>query len=378
MKILHVSTPTSWRGGEQQVAFLASGLHSLSIDQVVLCPIDSALSVRLLDQDIPVTTFETKGFLGINLAKKISELSKAAEFTHIHCHDSHAHTAAIMYNQFLGKTIPVIVSRRVAFPISKSPLSNWKYNHPSVKHIICVSEIVREITAPKISDTSILSVIYDGIDIEKYSKKSPQKKLFTELGLEKNTILIGNLSALSKSKDFPTYLSVASDVCKKFPTAKFIIAGDGPEKSTIEKLIQKLNLQEKVFLLGFREDVVDVLQSLDIFLFTSTIEGLGTVVLEAFAAGVPVVATRAGGIPEMVEDEVTGLLAETGDAEALAKAVLSLIESPELRENLTYASLEKVKSFTYQETAAQTLEIYEKRLETKGIEREAKGVRGEG
>lgn len=358
--ILHISTSSSWRGGEQQVAYLASGLLDLGTKQVVLCPKGSSLATRLLEQDIPVTTFDDRGFLGLTLARKIYALCKKGKFTHIHCHDSHAHTSALQFIQLSGKNIPLIVSRRVAFPISKNPFSKWKYNHPAVKQIICVSNIVKEITTLTISNSSKISVIYDGIDVEKYHGKPEERKLFKALGLEESTFLIGNLSALSKSKDFPTFLHIASRVCAEVPKAQFIIAGEGPEKAKIEKIIRSLKLEGKIHLLGFRSDVVEVMQSLDLFLFTSTIEGLGTIVLEAFAAGVPVVATMAGGIPELVDDEHTGLLAAPGDVAALTTAVLRLIKQPEVRTQLTSAASEKVKAFSYQETAAQTLAVYQK------------------
>jgi len=170
---------------------------------------------------------------------------------------------------------------------------------------------------------------------------------------------VGNLSALADHKDYPTFLRTAATVVSSRPDVHFIIAGEGPEEKNIRQMITDLQLSDHVHLLGFRKDVVQVMQSLDVFLITSVTEGLGTIVLEAFAAGVPVVATNAGGIPEMVTDQVTGLLAPIGDANALATSVLRLLTDKSLSHTLSQNAKQRVEQFSYKITGAKTLSIYE-------------------
>ncbi|HEY3384897.1 MAG TPA: glycosyltransferase family 4 protein [Saprospiraceae bacterium] len=358
MTILHVSTPASWRGGEQQVAYLVNALHDKGIEQIVLTIERSALSKRLMEENIPVTTFISRGFMDINVARKISALCKDKTFDIIHCHDSHAHSAAVMAASLFGNKVPIIVSRRVDFPVSGNPLSKWKYNHPMVKRIICVSETIRTITAPAIGDKNKLAVVHSGIDLSKYQSSSPLHILHEELGLPATAKIVGNLSALADHKDYATFIRTAGIVSATDPNIHFVIAGTGPEEKKIKNLIRDLKLNDNIHLLGFRDDPVTVMQSLDLFLITSVTEGLGTIVLEAFAAGVPVVATRAGGIPEMVTDEVTGLLAAPRDVDALSKAVLRVLNNPILHHDLMTNALVKVQEFSYEVTAERTLEIY--------------------
>lgn len=359
MTILHVSTPASWRGGEQQVAYLATALQQLHIDQVILCPEGAVLGARMMESNIPVASFKTRGSLDMALARKISDLCKGKHFDIIHCHDSHAHSAAVLSATLFKNNTPIIVSRRVDFKVSANPLSKWKYNHPSVKKIICVSDTIRTITAPSIKDVSKLAVVHSGIDLSKYSHASKERILISELGLDPNTKIVGNLSALADHKDYPTYLRTAAAAIKEDPSIHFIIAGQGPEEKRIQKMIRSLRLETNVHMLGFRNDIVDVMNSLDLFLITSKTEGLGTIVLEAFAAGIPVVATRAGGIPEMVEDTVTGLLSEPGDIESLKNSTLRVLKDPLLKNTFVQNALARVQDFSYQATAQQTLEIYE-------------------
>jgi len=358
MTILHVSTPASWRGGEQQVAYLVNALHDKGIDQVVLTVERSALSKRLMEHNISVTTFISRGFMDINVAKKISTLCKGKTFDIIHCHDSHAHSAAVMAASLFGNKVPIIVSRRVDFPVSGNPLSKWKYNHPMVKRIICVSETIKTITAPAIREKNKLAVVHSGIDLSKYQSSSQSRILHKELGLPATAKIVGNLSALADHKDYPTFIRTAAAVVASDSNVHFIIAGTGPEEKKIKKMIRDLKLEDNVHMLGFRDDPVTVIQSLDLFLITSVTEGLGTIVLEAFAAGVPVVATRAGGIPEMVIHEETGLLAEPRDVDALSKAVLRVLNNPMMHHDLVTNALVKVQGFSDEVTAERTLEIY--------------------
>ena len=146
------------------------------------------------------------------------------------------------------------------------------------------------------------------------------------------------------------------------PDIHFIIAGAGPEEQTIRTIIREEQLDTHVHLLGFRKDVPQVMKALDVFLITSATEGLGTIILEAFAAGVPVVATRAGGIPELVEDEQTGLSADVGDAAKLAKDILRIFADAALRQRLSERAAMKVQEFTFSGTAAKTKAIYEEVL----------------
>ena len=358
MKILHVSTPTSWRGGEQQVAYLAISLKASGIDQVVLCPDQSVLSTRMKAADIPVETFASRGLLDLSLARLIAQLCRNKKVDIIHCHDSHAHSAAVISATVFNNLTPIIVSRRVDFPVSGNFMSRWKYNHPAVRRILCVSEMIRTITAPAIKDASKLTVVYSGIDLSRYDLPSGDRKLIGELNLSPSVRLVGNISALADHKDYPTFLQTAAAICKEHADIHFIIVGKGPEEEKIKSIIRDHNLMDKVHVLGFRDDVVQVMQSLDVFLMTSITEGLGTIVLDAFAARVPVVATRAGGIPEMVEDGVTGLLADPRDVDALKDATLRILNDPALRKQFTDNAKERVKDFSFQATAAKTLEVY--------------------
>lgn len=359
MKVLQVSTPKSWRGGEQQAAYLARALKEMKVEVFMITPIHSALASRIQEDGISVINFNSRGLLDLSLAKKIAKVCAVEKFDLIHTHDSHAHSAAVLSVAIFGCKTPIIVSRRVDFAVSANLFSKWKYNHTSIKKIICVSEMILKITAPFIRDPDKLTVVRSGINTTQYDFTPDRNLLKEELKLSQDTILVGNLSALADHKDFPIFLNVAKGVVEENPKVHFVIAGSGDEKEFIEKFIEENNLSSRIHLLGFRKDVTKVMKSLDVFLITSKTEGLGTIVLEAFAAGIPVVATRAGGIPELVIDNETGLLREVGDVEGLTNAVHQILSNQELRNSLVNNAKIKVQGFSFLATAQKTLDIYQ-------------------
>jgi glycosyltransferase involved in cell wall biosynthesis len=146
-------------------------------------------------------------------------------------------------------------------------------------------------------------------------------------------------------------------VAQKLDIKAFVI-GAGSLQEELKAYCSKKGLSAYVIFTGFRKDILQVLPALDLFLITSNEEGLGTSVLDAFAAGIPVVATAAGGIPEMVENRQTGMLEQVGDSPALARAVAEVMADHSLRMSLIAHAKEKVKIFSKEATANKTLEIY--------------------
>lgn len=359
IRVLHVSTPAGWRGGEQQVFNLVvMQQQDKNVKPVVVCPSGSELEERLSHESVQVRSFHSKGIFKISLARFIAQCTSETSADIIHTHDSHAHTAAVISSALFGNKTPVIVHRRVDFPVSGNPFSKWKYNYPTVKKIISVSEKIRDITAPAIRDKNKLAVVYSGIDLNRYDNTDTLNVIRREFRIPEDVKIIGNLSALADHKDYPVFLETASILLKRNNRMRFVIAGEGPEEERIRKRIKELHLEKDVIMLGFRREIASVMQSLDVFLMTSKTEGLGTILIEAFAAGVPVVATSAGGIPELVKNGETGLLCQPGNAEELATAVEQMCSNNELRLKIQAAARNFAVKFSRAATEAATLSIY--------------------
>ena len=172
--------------------------------------------------------------------------------------------------------------------------------------------------------------VHEGIDLIRIDN-APFLDLHEEFSLPVDCPVIGNIAALVPHKGQDCLIDAASQVSKEVPEARFLIVGTGELHETLRRKIHSLNLEQQVILTGFRNDVLSILRSLDLFVMSSLTEGLGTSVLDAMAARRAVVATRAGGIPESVVDEETGLLTPVGDANSMSHACL-LYTSPSPRD----------------------------------------------
>jgi L-malate glycosyltransferase len=359
MTIIHLSGATSWRGGEQQTLYLAGELELAGIPQELVCPVGSPLAARftLLTGRSPVT-FRRGSSMNLFAAWKLASLSKRTPGAVIHVHDAHAHTTAYLSCMLFGNKAPVIVSRKVDFPVNPGFLSTAKYNHPSIVRIICVSEKIREITFPRIKDPSKLVVIHDGIDLQRFPVTEKKHKLHREYSLPDDAILVGNVAAIAPHKDYYTFVDTVSLLAPADPRLRFFIIGDGPLRREISEYVREKNLGKVIIMTSFREDIPEILPELDVFLITSKTEGLGSAILDAYACRVPVVATAAGGIPEIVTDEVTGLLAPVKDSQKLADQVLRLLNDDSMKRRLIETASVRVLDFTKQEMARKTIAVY--------------------
>jgi glycosyltransferase involved in cell wall biosynthesis len=295
------------------------------------------------------------GSISWYFAKKIKQLVKQNGIDLIHIHDSHAHNNAILAATLLGVKVPMVLHRRVDFAVSNNLFSRYKYNHPSIKRIISVSNAIQEVLAPTITHKDKLYVIHSGVDTAK--EAHPDSRLHKALGLPDDALIIGNVAALADHKDPYTFLKVAESLHDQ-PQYYFVWIGGGEMEAEIRAEITKRGLEKRVLLTGFRNDIKDILPELWIFLMTSKTEGLGTSILDAFLAGVPVAATAAGGIPELVEHGHTGLLAPVGDAETLAMHILHLSLDREYTQNLVTAAKQKAMGYDYHVMTEKVLEVY--------------------
>jgi glycosyltransferase involved in cell wall biosynthesis len=358
IRVMHLSTARSWRGGEQQVAYLVEELHKLGAVQVVVCAKGSPMEAYCAKTGIAHHALGFRAAFDPPVARRLARLARAWQPDLLHAHDSHGHTAAVLANAFFHMGLPLVVSRRVDFPISGGISARWKYGHPSVKRILCVSDAIKAITATRLRRPEVLRTVYSGIDLQRFAQ-GPDGRLHRELGLDPAVPLVGNVAALAPHKDLFTFIRMAAALHARRPSVRFVLIGEGKLRAKLERAAAEHGVKEVLHFTGFRKDVDRLLPELAVMAMTSRTEGLGTSILDAFAAKVPVVATAAGGIPELVTDGITGLLRPVGDADALAQAVDLLLEDSELRERITAGATQKLQGFTRQATAAATLREYQ-------------------
>ena len=357
MNILHISSANTWRGGEQQISYLIDELHSMGHSNFLMHPLNAPIALHNQIKNKCITIPYRKGF-SVNplVANKIRKIVSIHNIDIIHAHDSHAHTFLYLSYILFSLQCPSVVSRRVDFSISSS--SYKKYNHPQIKKIVCVSDKIKEIIIESLGPSDRFVTVHSGVDLEKYNSKS-LFDLKEKYNIPQNHKLVANVSAIADHKDYPTFVATASAVLKQRDDVTFfIIGGDGGEQSIIRELINEKNLSKNIILTGYLNDAYLLISQLNVFLFPSKMEGLGTSILDAQAIGIPVVSTFAGGIPELITHEETGLLSPVGDSTDLANNVILLLENLELNDKITRTAQSNVVKYSKKITAQKTFEVY--------------------
>ena len=247
------------------------------------------------------------------------------------------------------------------------------YHKPKLKNrifpywgsrIIAVSGFVKQHLAAdfKIKSEDV-NVVYNGIDLNSFRNFSGDKeKMKLDLALS-GSFLITAIARLSDVKGFQYLLRAFKTFTQKYQDAVLLIAGEGREKERIKQLINSFNLNSKVKLLGLLKDIRPLLDAADIFIHSSIVEGLGISIIEALAVKKPVVATFAGGIPEIIKNNYNGVLVKPRNSSALAEALLKIREDSGFKEFLVKNTASGIEKFDYKLMAGKTYQVYKKVLE---------------
>ncbi len=365
MKVLHLSSARTWRGGEQQIAYLLQGLREFDVRSFVMCPVQAPLASWCSKEGIAHQTYRKANLSPFVIARVIHTVRELRPDI-IHVHDAHSHTYAVLAASLTQWHVPLVLHRRVDFPIRPNALSHWKYNHRSIAAILCVSRYIQEIILPDIRRKHLVHTVYSGVDLNRFGSPHP-----TETGLRHlfevpaEHAIIASIAMVAPHKDYYTFINTIQQLkAQGLPASYFIIGGDGGEMTHIQRYAQQQGVDKDVTFTGFRKDVAALAQDIDVLLMTSKEEGLCTTILDAFAGRIPVVSTRAGGIPELVKNMVTGLTAPVGDAAQLGTAVLRMLNERQLRDACVEAAYHFVRDFDFHVMAKNVYHYYSKLLES--------------
>ncbi|MBN2424933.1 MAG: glycosyltransferase family 4 protein [Calditrichaceae bacterium] len=364
MRIMHIDPVKEWRGGQQQVIYLHEGLLKLNHQSVLVCAPDSELAGYCQKKNLPFYTLKMRGEWDISAISGLKKIIKKENPQILHLHSAPAVTLGLYLKLFI-RALKLVATRRVDFPVKKPLIGVWKYSNHFLDKIVCISDNIKKVMRRDGVPVAKLEVIHSGIDIGKFELENLSFSLKNEYKIPADHLIIGTVAALVGHKDYPNLINAAGIVLKSFKNVTFCALGDGPDKKDLQGLIDGLGLNDNFKLCGFTKDVTSFLKQLDIFVLASRMEGMGTSVLDAEACGLPVVATKAGGIPEIVMHKKNGILVPPENPAELAGALLALINDQALRHQYGKESKEVVKKFDKKVMIAKNLELYEKLLNGK-------------
>ena len=216
-------------------------------------------------------------------------------------------------------------------------------------------------------DSSKITVIPNAIDLDRFGIKSDKRSVRKKLGFRKSTRVVGMIANLLPVKAHNVLITAVPKVVQVFPDTVFLLLGEGPLRSSLERLVQKLKIKEHVYFLGYRPDVAALVQTFDIGVLCSKIETHGIVLIEMMAAGIPVIAPNVGGIPEIIEDGVNGLLTVQGDSDQLAESIIGLLRDSKTAHRLGKSGRVRVQEkFSVERMVCSTEKIFQNCLNAIG------------
>ncbi len=366
LNLFQIDAGKEWRGGQRQSLFLAKELQKKSYPFKFYVQPGSPLHTKSLEVDLPVFPLKMRSETDALAILRLAGCMKRHRCLLVHCHDAHS-VAVGSAAASLAKVPLRVISRNVDFPIKKNFLSQLKYTK-NIDVIIAVSKGIKKVLVDGGIDSALIKVIPDGIDYSPFDEAAASDYLRRELNFGRDDFLVGIVAHLADHKGHK-YLIRATEILKaKAPQIRVIIVGEGPLRMELDKLVKQTHVEDIVFFLGFREDVPQILASLDLFVLSSYLEGMGSSILDAMASRLPVVATRTGGIPEVVVNGETGLLVPPKSPTALAKAILRIYGDRELGRRLGQKGYEVVhQKFSAEAMAVRVIQEYERIAQQKNI-----------
>ncbi|MBP1696340.1 MAG: glycosyl transferase, family [Deltaproteobacteria bacterium] len=334
MRILHLISSVGLFGAERVAVELSKSLKKTYHCEPILGIIRNAynpheeISEEADRNDIPYALFACRSQLDLKLVFTVRKFIKTNGVDIIHCHGYKSNFYGLLASK--GR-VPSVTTNH-----------NWLTAHWKLKtycfldslwirffdRIVAVSnEVKKDMLKYKIPEEKI-RVIDNGISLDRFEKRVETTKLKTQLGLGEKTRVIGTIGSLVIEKGHIYLLEAARQILDVVKDLKFLIVGDGPLRKALEEKSEELGIKKDVIFMGQRKDVPELLTVMDIFVLPSIKEGLPVALLEAMAAKRPIVATRVGAIPRVIESEDIGILVEPKDISGLREALAGLIDDP--------------------------------------------------
>jgi glycosyltransferase involved in cell wall biosynthesis len=267
--------------------------------------------------------------------------------------------------------VPVIIAAEMG-RVGQYPWKRWGAEWLLTRftaHFVALSQATRvDLIHTQQVPPSKVTVIYPGVDLTRFDVQETPSIVRCGLGLPDHALVIGVVARLDPVKGHADLIAALPRILQAVPTTRLVFIGDGPAATGLRRQVHEVGLAEQVHFFGGRRDIPRLLRALDVFVLPSRQEGLGLAIIEAMAAGLPVVATRVGGIPEVVVDGETGLLVASGNSVELADAIVYLLSNPHIRRQMGVRGRQRVEAhFTTQQTATNLETLYRRLLRTKRV-----------
>jgi glycosyltransferase involved in cell wall biosynthesis len=329
MKVLHVEAGKHYYGGARQVAYIIEGLAQRGVDNLLACPIGADIAAAVGDT-AHVHQIAMNGDADIVMAWRLAKLIRATQPDIVHLH---SRRGADIWGGIAARLTgtPCLLSRRV-----DNPEAHWQValKYRLYDHVITISEGIRNVLLQEGLAPQRVSCVRSAVDATPYLVAVDRADFLREFSLPQNVIVIGMVAQLIPRKGHRYLIEAVDTLRNTHPALRVLLFGKGPLQAELEHDIAQRSLTDIIRFAGFRNDLPQWLGGLDILAHPAEMEGLGVSLLQASAAAVPIVTSRAGGLPEAVADDISGVLTPPADVPALTAALRRLLDDAALRRQM--------------------------------------------
>jgi glycosyltransferase involved in cell wall biosynthesis len=322
------------------------------------------MAQKAMEAGIGVFPLAMRGEFDLPASLRIRKLIDRHGYDIIHSHTSHAHSLAFFAS--LGRKTCRLVTRRVDFSIVRNrflPVNGIKYRFMA-DYYIAISHKIKQVMVNDGIVAERIFVVHSGIDLQRFDGVDGQH-LVGEFDLKSDSPVVINVAHLAGHKGQEYLVRAIPHVLEAIPDVRFFIVGKGELMSELKALAAALNIGEALTFTGFRKDVGAFYKTADLFVMSSVQEGLGTAMLDALAQGKPVVATNAGGIPEIIKDGQTGCLVAAGDPQALARGIITMLTAGDRARAMAARGQAEVKAnFSIAAMVSKNVAVYRRLLDS--------------
>ena len=329
MKTLHVEAGTHLYGGGLQVFFLVQGLQARGEEALLVCPTGSAIAAHAREHGLRVHEIAMGGDQDIGLMGRVRALIRAEKPDLVHLH---SRRGSDVWGALAARLegVPTVMSRRNDNP---EPRGWFHLKYKLYDRVVAISDGIRQVLLKAGLSADKVVCVHSAVDTVRYWPHRDDMSWFgNEFHLASDVLTIAMAAQFIARKGHRTLIAALPAVIAAQPRTRVLLFGQGPELAVIKKQVERAELQQQVVFAGFRSDLERVLPCVDVMVHPAEMEGLGVALLQAAACGLPIVAGRAGGIPEIVRPGLNGELIEPGDVGALSGHLIRLLGDAALRQ----------------------------------------------
>lgn len=365
IKVLHVIGGGELGGAEMHILNLLTHMDRERFEVRLCCLFPEPFVQVARANGIATDAVVMRHKLNIGIVDNLMEIIRGHQIDIVHTHGVRANLVGRLAAKLAGikhivttvhsvleQDYPSFFARQVNRLMERITIN-------SVERFVTVSDLLKQDLVGHGIPAVKITTIYNGVNLAAFRQERVTGDVRKDLGIDPDVPVLGMIARFHPVKGHRFFLEAAKTISRVRPACRFLLVGSGQYRSEVEAMVKQLGLREQVIFTGYREDIVDVLHSLDILVISSLSEGFGLTAIEAMAMKVPVVATRVGGLPEIIKHGSNGILVPPAEGQAIAQAVLDLLANPEDSRAMAARAFEHVReNFSVEIMAKNTEQLY--------------------